>query len=255
MKSDRSDWLDLAISAVRDAGLFLNKSGGKGVTVTSEEGRDIKLALDRDSEERILTLLSKQSDFPVLSEEMGKTWNPDLFPDYHWIVDPLDGSLNYSRAVPLCCVSIGLWRGNKPILGAIYDFNRDEMFSGIVGDGSWINGIPIKVNNVSAREKAVLCTGFPVSTDFSDAGIRQFMAFVRDYKKIRLFGTAALSLAYVASGRVDAYCERDIKIWDVAAGLAIVEAAGGNNHRLPSLAPNCLTVFSANRSLSGQDLK
>lgn len=249
MDKNQSAWLNLAVYAVQDAGVFLKKARRGSVIVASEEGRDIKLALDRDSEEQIVFLLSKKSSFPILSEEMNKAWSQEIFPDYHWIVDPLDGSLNYWKDLPLCCVSIGLWRGNKPVLGVIYDFNRDELFTGIVGEGAWMNGISLKVSDIPVLEKAVLCTGFPVSTDFSDAGIQQFISFVRDYKKIRLLGTAALSLAYVASGRVDAYCERDIKIWDVAAGIAIVEAAGGNTHHLPSTTPSCLTIFSANQSL------
>lgn len=249
MSDDRSAWLTLAVSAVRGAGVLLQEARGESMIVTSADGRDIKLALDRESEELIVALLSKGADFPILSEEMGKTWEPEAFPDYHWIVDPLDGTLNYWKNVPLNCVSIGLWRGNLPILGVIYDFNREELFSGIVGKGAWINGLPMQVGEVLVPGKAVLCTGFPVSTDFSDTAIRQFISFVRDYKKIRLLGTAALSLAYVASGRIDAYCERDIKIWDVAAGIAIVEAAGGESRHFLATTPNCLTVFSANPSL------
>lgn len=249
MSDARSAWLALAIYAAQDAGAFLKKARGEAMLVTSAEGRDIKLALDRESEERIVALLSKGENFPILSEEMNKTWSPEIFQDYHWIVDPLDGTLNYWKDVPLSCVSIGLWRGNQPILGAIYDFNRDELFTGIVGEGAWLNGLPMQVGEVPVPAKAVLCTGFPVSTDFSDLAIQQFISFVRDYKKVRLLGTAALSLAYVASGRVDVYCERDIKIWDVAAGIAIVEAAGGSSQQFRSTVPNCLTVFSANQSL------
>lgn len=249
MSDQHSAWLALAVYAARDAGAFLKKARGEEVIVTSAEGRDIKLALDRDSEERIVALLSEGSCFPILSEEMNKIWTPEAFPDYHWIVDPLDGTLNYWKDLPLNCVSIGLWRGNLPILGAIYDFNRDELFTGIVGEGAWVNGLSMQVGGVAVPGKAVLCTGFPVSTDFSDVAIQQFISFARDYKKVRLLGTAALSLAYVASGRVDAYCERDIKIWDVAAGIAIVKAAGGNSQQSRSIVPNCLIVFSANQSL------
>ena len=246
---ERRAWLNVAVAAAKDAGIFLKKAGKEALIVNSSEGRDIKLALDRESEERIVDLLQKESDFPILSEEMGKTWLPEIFSSYHWIVDPLDGTLNYWKGVPLCCVSVGLWRGRKPVLVAVYDFNRDELFTGIVGQGAWMNGVSIKVSDVPAPENAVLCTGFPVSTDFSETGIQEFISFVRAYKKVRLFGSAALSLAYVASGRVDGYCERDIKIWDVAAGLAIVEAAGGRIQHIFTVKPNCLTVFSGNLNL------
>lgn len=249
MSDQRSAWLALAVYAAQNAGAFLKKARGEVVLVTSAKGRDIKLVLDKESEERIVSLLSKGENFPILSEEMGKVWSSEIFPDYHWIVDPLDGTLNYWKDVPLNCVSIGLWRGSLPILGVVYDFNRDELFTGIVGEGAWFNGLPMQVGEVQLPAKAVISTGFPISTDFSGAAIQQFISFVRDYKKVRLLGTAALSLAYVASGRFDAYFERDIKIWDVAAGIAIVEAAGGSSLQFQSTIPNCLTVFSANQSL------
>jgi len=203
------------------------------------------------SEKQIVSILSKKSLFPVLSEEMGKVWSPEQFPDYHWIVDPLDGSFNYWKDIPLCCVSVGLWRGSNPVLGAIYDFNRNELFTGIVGQGAWLNNMPMRVSNLSDQKKSVLCTGFPVSTDFSTSPIQQFISFVQNFKKIRLIGSASLSLAYVACGRVDAYFERDIKIWDVAAGIALVRSAGGDSlFHFSSTKPNCLLLISANRSLS-----
>jgi myo-inositol-1(or 4)-monophosphatase len=246
---ERQAWLDIAIMAAKDAGVFLKQASRKPIVVDSSDGRDVKLALDRESEMRIVALLQKQSDFPILSEEMNKTWSPEIYPSYHWIVDPLDGSLNYWKGIPLCCVSIGLWCGAKPVLGAIYDFNRDELFSGIVGIGARLNGASIKVGDTVVPNKAVLCTGFPVSADFSEASLHEFVAFVRAYKKSRLLGSAALSISYVASGRVDAYCERDIKIWDVAAGLAIVEAAGGKNIWNKSNNINAVIVYAANKSL------
>jgi len=129
---EKQTWLDTAIAAAKDAGIFLKKARKEALIVNSSEGRDIKLALDRKSEERIVALLQKKSDFPILSEEMGKTWFPETYPSFHWIVDPLDGTLNYWKGMPFCCVSVGLWRGRRPVLGAIYDFNRDELFTGML---------------------------------------------------------------------------------------------------------------------------
>ncbi|MBM3451436.1 MAG: hypothetical protein FJX78_10775, partial [Armatimonadetes bacterium] len=103
----------------------------------------------------------------------------------------------------------------------------NEVFSGIVGQGAWLNGRPMSTSGVRRTRDDVLCTDFPVSTDFSAGALGAFVDGVRAFKKIRLLGTAAQSLAYVASGRTDVYAERDIKIWDVAAGVAVLRAAGG----------------------------
>jgi myo-inositol-1(or 4)-monophosphatase len=178
------------------------------------------------AEDVILELLSP-AGMPVLCEESGLVGDAeDTGP--RWIVDPLDGTANYQRRIPLSCVSIGLFDGETPILGVIYDFHRDELFEGVVGDGAWLNGEVIQVSDRIEPGMAVLATGFPVATSFDDAAlldrIRQFQAF----KKIRLIGSAALSCAWVAAGRVDAYHERDIQLWDIAAGVALVRAAGGH---------------------------
>jgi myo-inositol-1(or 4)-monophosphatase len=137
----------------------------------------------------------------------------------------------------------------EPLLGVVYDFNRDEMFTGLVTEGAWLNGMPIKVSDVVEESKAVLCTGFPISTDFSELALLNFVKDIQSYRKVRLIGSAALSLAYVASGRVDAYQENDIAIWDVAAGIAIVKAAGGVAHFRPSKVENKLIVKAGNSFL------
>lgn len=116
----------------------------------------------------------------------------------------------------------------EPLIGVIYDFNRDEAFSGIVGRGAWLNGQQIQVSMVRKSSDAVLVTGFPEGTDFSQASLTRFVNEIRQYKKVRLLGSAALSLAYVACGRADVYHEVDIRIWDAAAGIALVKAAGGS---------------------------
>ncbi len=189
--------------------------------------RDVKIEADDRFEKIIIENLIMHSKYSILSEESGFIRAKEEDTDYYWIVDPLDGSLNYSRGIPICCISIALWKDMEPILGVVYDFNRNEMFTGIVGKGAWLNGAPIRVSEVAEEKSAVLCTGFPVHTNFSKESLTEFVEDIQKYKKIRLFGSAALSLAYVSCGRVDYYCENDIKIWDVAAGLALVKAANG----------------------------
>lgn len=194
--------------------------------VRDSSGRDVKHEADMASERAILKTLDENNfDYPILSEESRTI--AGLSEDHpSWVIDPLDGTLNYSMDIGLSCISIALWKQN-PILGVVYDFNRNELFLGIVGDGAWCNDNSLEMSDLREKEKAVLATGFPVNRDFSANSLKEFLENIIHFKKIRLFGSAALSLAYVACGRVDAYVEEDIMFWDVAAGVALVQAAGG----------------------------
>lgn len=224
-EKELDNWLKVAKEAALIAGRFLLKCKGSAQKVNIESGRDIKIEADLQSERLILDYLKKHSEFSILSEEKGLIVGGDK--NFIWIVDPLDGSLNYLRGIPLSCVSIGLWYKENSLLGIVYDFNRSELFSGIAKKGGWLNKRPLKVSNIVRREKAVLFTGFPVNTDFTPEGIRAFVEQVHLYKKVRMLGSAALSIAYVASGRADIYQEKDIMLWDVAGAIPILLGAGG----------------------------
>jgi len=219
-----SSELKLAESAAIEAGNYLKNLSS--LNVISSIGRDVKHLGDIDSEEIILKHLEQHSEYPVLAEETGEhgRTNSDI---PMWVVDPLDGTLNFSRGIKFYCISIGLVHDENPILGVIYDFKANELFSGIVGQGAWCNKNKITASNEKKTENSVLATGFPVNRDFSSKSILNFIEQIRCYKKVRLLGSAALSLAYVSSGRMDAYMEEDIMFWDIAAGAALVKAAGG----------------------------
>ncbi len=246
---ERTLWLELATRTAQEAGALLRRAQGARVELTASPERDVKLAVDRDSEALIVRRLQATTQFTIMTEEAGVIHGGEERTEWRWIVDPLDGSLNYLRGLPLCCVSIGLWRAEEPVLGAIYDFVHDELFSGLVGQGAWLNGQPIRVSETAERAQAVLATGFPIGTDFSIEALGSFVERLRAYKKLRLLGSAALSLAAVAAGRVDAYSERDIRLWDVAAGIAIVQAAGGSCQRVNGARPATLTVSATNAML------
>jgi len=207
--------------------------------------RDVKIAADRAMESFIIGKIRQASTYPILSEESGFQGKPSG-EGYRWIVDPLDGSLNFLRQIPICCISIALWKLTEPILGVVYDFNRNEIFTALVGKGAWLNGNSIHVSKVAEKSDAILCTGFPINTDFSEKSLMKFIKNVLSYKKVRLLGSAALSLAYVSCGRADFYHEDDIKIWDVAAGLALVKAAGGNIRFENWSSKNTLNVKASN---------
>jgi myo-inositol-1(or 4)-monophosphatase len=218
--------LEVAKDAAIKAGSALIEQQNIARQVYHSFERDVKINGDLLSEVIIVESLQLHSPFPILSEEAGIIGEPSK-EQYLWIVDPLDGSLNYSQGIPLCCISIGLWKANSPVLGVIHDFYRNELFSGIIGEGAWLNETSIKISETTKKKEAILCTGFPINTDFSEEGIIKFVKKIQAYKKIRLIGSAALSLAYVSCGRVDAYIEENIMLWDVGAGCAIVKAAGG----------------------------
>lgn len=212
--------------------------------INKEFAHDVKIEADLRSERVIIDHLTRKTDFSVLSEEKGFVQRS--IQDYLWITDPVDGSLNYARQIPLCCVSIGLWKGQTPILGVIYDFNRKELFSSIVGKGSWLNERKIAVSTNKTKQASILCTGFPSKFDFSADNLNVFIEQIQNYKKVRWLGSAALSMAYVACGRVDAYCEKDIMFWDIAGGVPLILGAGGCVHIENTSTAHCFEIYATN---------
>lgn len=216
----------IMINAARAAGRSLKTNRHRWNIVTADMAHDVKLQADREAESIIIKILQSKTDYPILTEETG-----DIAGDggngLRWIIDPLDGTVNYSTGIPLSAVSIGLWRKNNPVYGVIYDFWRNELFEGGPATGSFLDKKPIQISGTTKPEQAILTTGFPSGDDFNEKSLRRFIESVKKFKKIRLIGSAALSLAYVACGRVDAYVEEGIMLWDVAAGAAIIKGAGG----------------------------
>jgi len=240
--------LALAERAARAAARYL--AGAGAPSVLRRARRDLKLDADRAAEKRIVAVLRRGSAYPILAEESAAEELPRRGPC--WVVDPLDGTVNYSRGLPLCCVSVALCRDGKPVLGVIHDFNRGEVFSGIVGRGARLNGRAIRVSAASLPSRSTALTGLPSATDFSPKALRRFVRVLRAYHKVRYLGTAALSLAYVAAGRADAYFERDVKVWDTAAGAALVLAAGGAARLTASKKPFAWTVIAGAKALVAQ---
>lgn len=226
--------LETAETAARDAGGILREGASSLREVEFQDKRDVKLRGDRESEDLIRERLAARWNFPVYGEEKGGDATlRDRYEPY-WVVDPLDGTYNYLRGSALCAVSIGLMRGETPLLGVIYDFNADRCYSGIVADGFRLNGRPVTPHWETRIEQAALATGFPSGMDRSPARMEAFVTRIAPFKKVRMVGSAALALAYVAGGIYDVYYEEAIRLWDVAAGLALVQAAGGTIRMKPS---------------------
>ncbi|MBR4083458.1 MAG: hypothetical protein IKK33_04150 [Lachnospiraceae bacterium] len=214
---------ELAMKAALKAGEFLENNYNP--QVDSHIGKDIKLSSDKKSEAIIIEIL-RATNIPILSEECGMI-GADTSSKV-WIVDPLDGTANYWKGMKeLACVSIALWDNGKPVLGIINRFHQKEVFSGIVGEGAWLNENAIYTSSVTELKAAVFATGFPVKRDYTDKSLNSFVKQVQSFKKIRMLGAAAIMGAMVAAGRIDAYREERIMWWDIAASAAIVKAAGG----------------------------
>jgi myo-inositol-1(or 4)-monophosphatase len=231
---DWSQLLEVAEKAAREAGTILKEGASHLREVEFQDKRDVKLRADMESEELIRKRLVEATGYPVYGEEKGGDASLRERYEPYWVVDPLDGTYNYLRGSALCAVSIGLMRGETPILGVIYDFNADRLYSGVVADCFRVNGEDVQPDWETRLEQAALATGFPAGMDRSPARMEAFLERIAPFKKVRMVGSAALALAYVAGGIYDVYFEESIRLWDVAAGLALVQAAGGTIRMKPS---------------------
>lgn len=221
---DRSAMLAEAVRVAKLAGERLLNIAQR--RVNSDAGNDIKLQEDIESELFIRGELAK-TGIPVLGEERGGEIDLVFNDGLYWIVDPIDGTYNFLRGIPGVCVSIALMRGLTPVVGAIYDFTHDELFAGAKGLGLTLNGKQITPAWASDVKQAVMMTGFPSATDYSDENLKSFVLGAQKFKKVRMCGSACAAISWVAAGRADLYAESRLFLWDVAAGLSLIEAAGG----------------------------
>tara|TARA_B100001559_G_C16476504_1_gene611652 strand:+ start:1174 stop:1917 length:744 start_codon:yes stop_codon:yes gene_type:complete len=217
-------WLNIAKSAAINAGNFLKKSQGTDLKILLNQDRDLKLQLDIDTENLIKDFISTHSHFSILGEETGPS---DKLEEYFWVIDPLDGTSNFLRGIPISCVSIALMHKLEPVLGVIYDFNHDDLYFGHQESKAFINDQEIQVSSLSLKNESTLVTGIPAKTNYSDEEFNQLISTFQAWKKIRMIGSAAMAAAYVAAGKAETYQENGIFLWDIAAGAAIVSAAGG----------------------------
>ena len=217
--------ISIARKASLEAGKILANNKKALNKATFESSKDIKLEADISAENLIKSILNEESLFPILAEESGKSVD-DLGSTF-WVVDPLDGTANYSRDIPISCVSISLIINLEPVMGVIYDFNNKDLYEGSIFRPASLNGQALNVSSISKSSDGILVTGLPNNTDYSDVAMLKMIKDFQDWKKVRMIGSAAMASAYVASGKADVYKEFGTYLWDVAAGAAIVNAAGG----------------------------
>jgi myo-inositol-1(or 4)-monophosphatase len=218
-------YLDTAEKAARAAGELLRQSFRRPRRVNSAEAHDIKLEIDVQTQELITKLLLKEFPDHALCGEEGIVG--DQSSEHQWVVDPLDGTVNYFYGIPHFCVSIALRVRSEIMVGVIYDPIREEMWTGQKGEGSKLNGERCHVSDRADLAEAVISVGLAKTGETIDANLPLLQQMIHRVRKCRVLGSAALDMAYVACGRFDAYIEQGIRLWDVAAGWLLIENAGG----------------------------
>lgn len=217
-----------ALEAALLAGTFLKESFGHSHTTHNKEGKkNLVTECDLRSEEIILSFLHKKHpDHGYLSEEGGG--NQNNYTDIQWIIDPLDGTVNFAYHIPVFTVSIAVCKGSEILSGVVFQPITNELFVAEKNKGAYLNGNKISVSKETCFEEAFLATGFPYHLqDNPGLCINTLNHFLRQGFPIRRLGSAALDLAYTAAGRFDAFWEVDLHPWDVAAGMLLVQEAGG----------------------------
>jgi len=218
--------LQIAKDTAREAGALLREHFHSDRAVNESTAHDIKLELDVRSQDLIeKRLLAAFPEHAFLGEE-STTGNASA--DSRWVVDPIDGTVNYFYAIPHFCISIALQKKEEMVLGVIYDPMRDELWEAERGAGTFLNGRRVQVSPRNELREAIVTVGFAKSTATINAGMPLLERLVHKVRKCRMMGSAALDMAYVSCGRLDAYIEQGISLWDMAAGWVLVEEAGGS---------------------------
>jgi myo-inositol-1(or 4)-monophosphatase len=220
--------LQIAIEAALEAGKYLKKNVGKIRHIERKAGQETNLVteIDKKAEETIIGRIKKH--FPshdFLGEESGSA---EIKSEYRWIIDPLDGTVNYTHGLPIYSVSIGLEYKGKIVLGVVYDPSRDELFTAVKKKGAWLNKKRIEVSKTKKLIESNVVTGFPYTVNKNpEPDMTHFRNFIIEAQAVKRLGSAALDLSYVACGRFDGFWEGSLNPWDMAAGVLLVTEAGG----------------------------
>ena len=219
-----SEFLTTAVDAALLAGKLLRENFDKPLEVDAIHAHDIKLELDRRTQRLIEDhILARHPGHAILGEE-GTTEGTS---NCEWIVDPLDGTVNYFYGIPHFATTIAVRRNNELLAGVVHDPMRDETWTVEAGGPALLNGRQIEVSARTELSECIISMGVSKTGDTIDSTMPAFNHAIRQVKKMRMLGSAALDIAYVATGRLDAYLEGTISLWDIAAGLLLVPAAGG----------------------------
>lgn len=236
--------LHCAVKAARAAGKLMRQNLRETKRINSKTQHDIKLELDVRCQKLIGKILAQGFPKVALLGEEGITGDPNSAE--RWVVDPIDGTVNFTYGIPHACVSIALQirdgKANSPggyddgyetVAGVVYDPFCDELWTAIRGQPARLNGKIIRVSDRRELRESIVAIGFAKTRASIKAALPYFNRLVRRTRKVRMMGSASLAMTYVATGRFDAYVERGIRLWDIAAGGLIIECAGGEFWRKP----------------------
>src|ERR1700723_1001899 len=225
MPSNHDSFLPAMSEIAREAGALLMHYFHQHLKIEYKGDADLVTAADRASEALIRErILARWPEHDVLGEEQGLS---DRGSDYRWYVDPLDGTTNFAHGFPVFCVSMGLEYKGERIAGVIYDPTRDELFAAERGGGAFLNQQPIRVSKIDRLAECLVAIGFPSHKRHKNPNIFFYHQITLHTHGVRRAGSAALDLCNVASGRYDGFWEFNLNPWDTAAGVLIVEEAGG----------------------------
>jgi len=221
--------LNIAVKAARRAGSIIERAAVSGVAleVRAKRTNDFVTQVDRAAEQAVIDLVRKSyPDHAILAEESGKL--DGVGAEYCWIIDPLDGTTNFIHGFPQYCVSIAVQHASKPAHAVVYDPSKNELFTASRGRGAFLNDRRIRVSRCRRLEDALVGTGFPFrELGRLDLYMKQLGKILGSSSGVRRAGAAALDLAYVAAGRLDAFWEMGLSPWDMAAGALLIQEAGG----------------------------
>jgi myo-inositol-1(or 4)-monophosphatase len=221
--------LATAVEAVMRAGEVQMAHFGREFRVDKKGVIDLVTEIDIEIERGFRAMIAERfPDHAVLGEEFGAGDSTGPVPPLCWVFDPIDGTTNYAHGLPIFCSSLAFEVDGQPVVAAIYDPTRRELFTAERGQGAWLNGAPLRVSSAESLIDSLLVTGFHYDVQ-KDPGevIELFASFISRSRAVRRLGSAALDLCYVAAGRFDGFWERKLQPWDVAAGALIVAEAGG----------------------------
>lgn len=225
MTAEPDDFLPLAEAAARAGAAELMAWRGR-FAARSKVGRDLVTDADLASEQAIRTLIAtRHPSHGILGEEAPAA--DQLLREHCWVIDPLDGTTNYVHDFPCFAVSVALARRGRLVAGAVFDPVRDECFTAAAGQGAQLNGKPIAVTDAREIDEALLAVSFPANLDCESPDLNAFLRIAPRCQAIRRTGSAALNLAYVACGRLDGHWAHEIHPWDSAAGVLLIQEAGG----------------------------
>ena len=219
--------MQILLNAVQAGGAQMQHYFNGRFTVSSKTNiNDLVTEADHASEKAIIDIIQKNyPDHFILSEETGEIKTTS---EYKWIIDPIDGTINFANGIPICCVSIGLEKDGEIIMGSVYNPFMNELFVAEKKLGATLNNKKIQVSNKSNVGNSCLVTGFPYTYVESENGpLEIFSALIRKAIPVRRLGSAAIDLCWVAAGRFDGYFEHHLQTWDSAAGFLMVTEAGG----------------------------